>query len=60
MKVAFLRAWEDRTWDTIVFDVPDEATDDSMKIDWLFEQDDILAANRRVCFWAVYSTFGLE
>lgn len=58
-RVEFLRAWDDGTWDTHIYEVPpklfhEKATDDA-RVEWAHRVLGPQAQYRRVVLWAVYS-----
>ncbi len=64
MRIEFLRALEDHTWDTHIEDVPDDElqgyTPDQYEFDaeairWALENIHLKLEHRKVVMWAVYS-----
>ena len=59
MKVEFLRAWDDNTWDTEIIDLPEFQqcgdTPDAGMVDWANNNLATQAQYRKVVLFAVYA-----
>ena len=60
MKVEFLRAWEDQTWDTEVIDVPTMLQDDTTLMDWANTNLAPQTQYRKVVLFTVYAILDEE
>jgi hypothetical protein len=65
MKIEFIKAHEDHTWDTEVINVPDDVTEgipftspvwDSAIVAWCQEELSTQAQYRKVVYWGIYNS----